>query len=138
MTAGKVRGTPPAPSGGRYRSRLRSLAVDLTPLRVSPAYRRLWSGDVCVTFGRQIANVAIPLQVYAITGSTLMVGLVSLVQLGPLIAGSLVGGVVVDAFDRRRVILATQLCLLLVAIGLALNATLGRPALWPIFVLATL
>jgi MFS family permease len=93
---------------------------------------------VCVTFGRQIANVAIPLQVYAITGSSLMVGLVSLVQVGPLIAGSLIGGVVVDAFDRRRVILVTQLCLLLVATGLALNASLGSPALWPIFVLATL
>ena len=137
MTAGKVRVTPPR-SRGRYRSRLRSLAVDVTPLRASPAYRRLWSGDVCVTFGRQVANVAIPLQVYAITGSSLMVGLVSLVQLGPLIAGSLAGGVVVDAFDRRRVILATQLCLLLVATGLVLNAALGRPLLWVIFVLATL
>jgi MFS family permease len=114
------------------------MAVDLTPLRASPAYRRLWSGDVCVTFGRQVANVAIPVQVYAITGSSLMVGLVSLVQVGPLIAGSLIGGVVVDAFDRRRVILVTQLCLLLVATGLALNAMLGRPVLWPIFVLATL
>jgi MFS family permease len=114
------------------------MAVDLTPVRTSPAYRRLWSGDVCVTFGRQIANVAIPLQVYAITGSSLMVGLVSLVQVGPLIAGSLVGGVVVDAFDRRRVILATQLSLLLVATGLTVNASSDHPALWPIFVLATL
>jgi hypothetical protein len=132
-----VRVTGPARSG-RHLSRLRLLAVDVTPLKESPAYRWLWSGDVFVSFGRQVANVAIPFQVYALTGSSLMVGLVSLTQLVPLIAGSLAGGVVVDAFDRRRVILATQVCLFLVAAGLAVNAALDAPLLWPIFVLATL
>jgi MFS family permease len=120
----------------RYLSHLRLMAVDVTPLRVSPAYRWLWTGDVFVTLGRQIPNVAIPFQVYALTGSTLMVGLVSLAQLVPLIAGSLVGGVVVDAFDRRSVIASTQAGLMLLAVGLAWNAQQERPALWLIFVLA--
>lgn len=126
------------PAERAYASRLRSLALDVTPLRESSAYRWLWGGDAFVTFGRQVSNVAIPFQVFSLTGSSLMVGLVSLVQLGPLIAGSLAGGVVVDAYDRRRVILAAQMLLFCIAAGLALNAGLSEPQLWPIFVLATL
>jgi MFS family permease len=114
------------------------MAVDLTPLQQSVAFRWLWSGDVFATLGRQIPLVAIPLQVYALTGSSLWVGLVSLSQVVPLIVGSLVGGVVVDAFDRRRVLLATQVCLLIIAAGLALNASLEAPRIWAIVVLAML
>jgi MFS family permease len=121
----------------RVLSRARGMAVDLTPLRQSVAFRWLWSGDVFVTLGRQIPLVAIPLQVYGLTGSSLMVGLVSLVQVVPLIVGSLIGGVVVDAYDRRRVLLVTQMGLLLIAAGLAANASLDRPQLWVIFGLAT-
>ena len=117
---------------------VRGMAVDVAPLRQSVPFRWLWSGDVFVTLGRQIPLVAIPLQVYALTRSSLMVGLVSLAQVVPLILGSLAGGVVVDAYDRRRVLLVTQCCLLAVAAGLALNASLDRPALWIIFLLATL
>jgi MFS family permease len=62
--------------------------------------------------------------------------LVSLGQLVPLIAGSLIGGVVVDAADRRRVILATQALLGCVGVGFAINAGLPHPMLWPIFMLA--
>jgi MFS family permease len=128
----------PTPPRRRVLSRARGMAVDLTPLRRSVPFRWLWSGDVFVTLGRQIPLVAIPLQVYALTGSSLWVGLVSLVQVVPLIVGSLVGGVVVDAFDRRRVLLVTQVCLLVIAAGLAVNASLEAPRIWVIFVLAML
>ena len=117
---------------------LRSLAADVTPLRESPAFRWLWVGDAFAMFGRQAATVAIPIQVYLMTGSSLMVGLVSLAQVVPLIAGSLVGGVLVDARDRRTVLRATQVALCLLGAGLAVNASLHRPMLWVIFVLATL
>jgi MFS family permease len=110
--------------------------MDLTPLRVSPAYRRLWFGDAFSTFGRHVFRVAVPFQVYDITGSSLAVGLVSLAELVPLVAGSLAGGVVADALDRRRVLLVTQVLLALTSAGLAINAGLPQPALWPIFVLS--
>ena len=129
---------PPSPSRRGALSRARGMAVDLTPLRQSVPFRWLWSGDVFVTLGRQIPLVAIPLQVYGLTGSSLWVGLVSLVQVAPLIVGSLAGGVVVDAFDRRRVLLATQVCLLVIAAGLAVNASVDAPRIWVIFVLAML
>ena len=62
-----------------------------------------------------------------------MVGLVSLGQLLPLLAGSLFGGPLVDAWDRRRVMMATQLLLAAGVTGLAVNSTLPHPLLWPLF-----
>jgi MFS family permease len=78
--------------------------------------------------------VAVAYQVYALTRSSLAVGLVSLAQLLPLIAGALLGGSLADAADRRRVLLVAQLLTLLCSAGLAVNADTG-PALWPLFAL---
>lgn len=113
----------------------RRLLADLTPLRLSPEFRLLWSGQLVSFLGTQLTVVAVPLQVYLLTRSSLQVGLVSLAQLGPLIAGSLLGGSVADAFDRRRVLLVTQVSLAALSAGLALNAGRSHPALWPLFAL---
>ena len=78
-----------------------------------------------------------PFQVYAITRSSLIVGLVSLAQLFPLIFGSLLGGSLVDAVDRRRLLLVVEAIGVLSSSGLALNADFG-PALWPLFVFPSL
>jgi MFS family permease len=66
--------------------------------------------------------VAVAYQTYRLTGSTAMVGLVSLSGLAPLLAGSVLGGPVVDAWDRRKVLLVTQVLLAVGAAGLAINA----------------
>lgn len=130
--------TPMPPAPVRRGAWLRGMAVDGTPLRTSRDFRWLWFGDVFATIGRQIPLVAIPLQVYALTRSSLLVGLVSLAQVVPLIVGSLVGGVVVDAHDRRRVLLLTLAFTTVVAAGFAINASRERPLLWVVFVLAVL
>jgi MFS family permease len=88
--------------------------------------------------GSQLTVVAIPYQVYRLTHSSLDVGLVSLAQLGPLLVGSILGGSVADAFDRRKLLLGAQFGLAAGSVGLALNAMGGRPALWPLFVLPAL
>src|SRR3977135_2356280 len=62
--------------------------VDLTPLRVSPDYRRLYTGQAVSFLGRQLTLVAAPVQVFAVTGSSVQVGLLGLVQLPPLLVGS--------------------------------------------------
>jgi MFS family permease len=62
-----------------------------------------------------------------------MVGLVSLGQLLPLLAGSVIGGPVVDAWDRRRVMMSTQVLLAAGCAVLAVNAMLAHPVLWPLF-----
>lgn len=79
------------------------LFADLTPLRVSPAYRRLWAALGISNIGQQMATVAVGLQVWDITRSSLMVGLVGLFQLVPLVGFGLYGGTLSDAFDRRKV-----------------------------------
>ena len=114
------------------------MLADLTPLRESRDYRFLFSGQVASYIGRQFTVVAIPIQVYAITKSSLMVGLVGLASLGPLIVFSLAGGAMSDAFDRRRLLLINQVLLAATSATLALNATLKHPMLWPVFLFGSL
>lgn len=85
------------------------LFADLTPLRVSAPYRRLWAAFGISNIGQQMAAVAVGLQVYDITQSSLMVGLVGLAQLVPLIGFGLYGGTLSDAHDRRLVGLVSAL-----------------------------
>lgn len=114
----------------------RRLLADITPLRESPDFRRLYVGQMVSYIGTQLAMVAVPYQVFQLTHSSLQVGLVSLAELVPLVVGSLVGGAVADAVDRRRLLLWTQVLMATASIGLAVNASLDRPAVWPIYVLS--
>jgi MFS family permease len=113
---------------------LRRLAVDLTPLRRSPAYRRLWIGQGISAIGNQITTVAIPFQLYQLTHSTLMVGLLAGVALVPLLTMTLLGGAVADAVDRRRLLICTDLALIATSTTLLVNATLAHPRVWVLFV----
>ena len=114
--------------------RFRGVALDVTPLRESREFRLLWAGDGITAAGSQFTRVAAAFQVYELTGSTLMVGLLGLVTMVPLFFGSILGGAVADHFERRRVILLTQLGGLLCALALALNAAAPNPQTWVIFV----
>jgi MFS family permease len=109
------------------------ILLDLRPLQRSRDYRAMVSGLGVSQLGTQLTTVAVPFQVYAITRSSLVVGLVSLTQLFPLIIGSLLGGSLVDAMDRRKLLIIVEAIAAMSSAGLALNADLG-PALWPLFV----
>lgn len=110
------------------------LVADVTPLRRSPPFRRLWFGQVVSATGTQLTVVAVSYQAFRLTHDTWVVGLISLAQLGPLLVGSLGGGSIVDATDRRQVLLATQILMALCSAGLAANSLLPHPLLWPLFV----
>ena len=116
------------------RRRLRRLAVDLTPLRHRD-FRLLWLGDLVSEAGSQITLVAVFVQVFALTHSAAAVGLVGLVQLVPLAFAALLGGPLIDAVDRRRLLLAAQ-CGQAVASGLLFAGAVAgrRPAArrWPV------
>jgi len=92
------------------------LLADLTPLRISADFRRLWSALAVSNIGQQMTAVAVGIQVYAITGSVLAVGVLGFCQLVPLIVFGLYGGALSDTYDRRLVGLVT-------AAGLAACAT---------------
>ena len=121
---------PPRPSRARF---LRLFVVDVSPLRASPAFRWLFFGQIGAIVSRQILVVAVPYEVFIRTDSTLLVGLVGLVQVPPLVIFSFLGGVVADALDRRMVLVVVEALMALTCIGLALNVGSGQ--LWPIFVL---
>src|SRR6516162_10817851 len=118
---------------GRVRRAVGRAFVDTGPLRRHPGFRRLWTGQLIASLGSQLTVVAVGYQTYRLTSSTAMVGLVSLGQLIPLLAGSLLGGPFVDAWDRRKVMMATQVLLAAGATGLAVNAMLPHPQVWPMF-----
>ncbi|MBO0776364.1 MAG: MFS transporter, partial [Actinobacteria bacterium] len=109
------------------------ILVDAGPLRRHQAFRRLWTGQLVSQTGSQLTVVAVSYQAYRLTGSTAMVGLVGLGQLLPLLAGSLLGGPLVDAWDRRRVMLGCQVLLAAGSAGLLLNAISGHARVWPLF-----
>jgi MFS family permease len=114
------------------------LFIDFAPLRRYRQFRLLWTGFLIRTIGNQLTVVAVPYQVYRLTHSSLDVGLVSIVQVGPLLVGSLLGGTIVDAFERRRLLIMTQILLASTSLGLALNSGYHKPALWPIFLCSAL
>jgi MFS family permease len=110
------------------------LVLDITPLRRYRHFRRLWAGQVLSGLGSQLTLVAVSFQAYRITHSTLIVGLISLVQLVPLLAGSLWGGTLADAMDRKRILVLTQVASAVSIGGLVVNASFSHPAVWPLFV----
>jgi MFS family permease len=112
------------------------LTVDLTALRQSRDLRLLTIGSACAQLGTQAALVAIPYQVYVLTGSPFLVGLTGAVELVPLIVGSLLGGAWADRFDRRRVLIVSQLVVAAVAAVLTAVSLIGEPHVGVIFVLA--
>jgi len=116
-------------------ARLRDLAIDVTPLRTSPQFLKLFAGLSSSALGSRITDVAVPVQVYAMTKSTLAVGLLGLVTLGPRFVVSIVGGALADRHDRRRMLLASELGGLACTSVLALNALSPDPQLWLVYVM---
>ncbi|HTT88450.1 MAG TPA: MFS transporter, partial [Acidimicrobiales bacterium] len=113
----------------------RRVLIDVEPLRRSKDFRYLFFGEMVSLTGSALTTVAVPFQLYSLTGSSLQVGLASLVQLIPLIACSFVGGAIADTYDRRRVLLVAELAMAGCSAALALNSTIGnKPAVWPLYV----
>jgi MFS family permease len=112
----------------------RRIAVDVTPLRASRDFRRLWLGLAASTFGSQFTIVATFLQVYALTRSTVAVGLIGLVGFLALVVGTLAGGTFLDAFDRRKILISAQVGYLASSGLLFAGAVHGDPPLALIYV----
>lgn len=105
---------------------MRSLLVDLTPVRVSPAFRRLWLGLSVANLGAQLTVVAVGLQVYALTQSTFAVGVLGVCALVPLIVFGLYGGALVDHYDRRTVALVASVVSWVAVLALVAQAAAGN------------
>lgn len=127
---------PDAQRGSRTPGRLRGLLVDISPLRQSPAFARLWIGTSVAQIGAQLTVVAVGLHVYELTHSTLAVALVALWALGPMILAGFLGGSLADTFDRRLVALGTSVVAWIAIGAMTTIAFLDVTATWPYYALA--
>jgi MFS family permease len=127
---------PPVPPEVRHPGfvgTLRRHRIDLTPLKESADFRRLFVGQALSEFGTQITFVAVPLQLYVRTRSTAMVGLLALCETLPLVVLPIVGGAIADAVERRRFLMVAQAIAAALSLGLAVNAFLPDPQVWVLF-----
>ncbi|MFI2190378.1 MFS transporter [Streptomyces sioyaensis] len=107
--------------------------ADLTPLRTSPDYRRLWCGNTISWMGQQMTALAVSLQVYALTHSTFSVGLVGLCALVPLVVFGLYGGAIADTVDRRTLGLYSAAGATAMSLTLAVAALAGFHRVWLLY-----
>src|SRR5690348_107980 len=112
--------------------------VDVTPLRRHRDFRLLFIGRFVSFFGSMISSVALPYQVYQLTHNVLTVGVLGVVEFGPILIFAFVGGALADARDRRTMVLLSEAALLVCSAVLVANALLAHPLVWVLFVIAAL
>lgn len=114
------------------------MLIDISPLRVSRDYRLLFFGQLISAFGTAMSFVVVPVQVYQLTNSTLLVGLLSAAEFALILLMAFVGGAYADFIDKRKMLRLTEVGQTLVTALLVFNATLVRPQVWLLFVCAAL
>ncbi len=108
---------------------LRGLVADTRPF-ANEHFRRLWSANIVTVIGAQLTVVAVPAQIYEITGSSAYVGLTGLFGLVPLVIFGLYGGALADVMDRRTLLIVTTTGLILTSVAFWLQAALDLENVW--------
>jgi MFS family permease len=139
---GSIDAGPDAPTSRlaglrRFTHVARGALADTRPLR-TPAYRRLWTAGIVTVVGSQLSVVAVPTQIFALTGSSAYVGLTGLFGLVPLVVFGLWGGAIADAVDRRVLLLVTGAGIAASSLALWVIAASGVGNVWLILVLFAL
>jgi len=109
--------------------------MDFRPLRHRD-FRLLYAAQAISFLGSMVTYVALPWQMYALTHSSLTVGILGVVELVPLLATAFIGGALADWLDRRRMVIATEIGLMAGSLGLLANAAQATPSVAVLFVLA--
>lgn len=109
--------------------------LDISPLQIRN-FRFLYLSQFISLLGSQMTVVTIPFQIFGLTNSTFQTGLVSAIELVCLVATALLGGVIADKFDRRKIIVRSELIMMCLVVLLMVNSLLPEPSLWLIYVLA--
>ena len=111
--------------------------VDTTPLRRHRDFRLLFVGRFVSFFGSMVTTVAFPYQVYALTHSVLLVGVLGVLEFGAILVFAFVGGALADARDRRTLVVLSEAALMVCSLILAGNAALANPQVWLLFAIST-
>src|SRR6266849_8384773 len=126
------------PEPEKRREWWRFATLDTTPLRRHRDFRLLFIGRLVSFFGSMITFVAVPYQVYQLSHSTLLVGLLGLMELAALLVFAMLGGALADAADRRAMVLLSEAGLMVGSLLMAGNSALVHPMLWLIFAVSLL
>ncbi|HWF54829.1 MAG TPA: MFS transporter [Solirubrobacteraceae bacterium] len=119
-------------------SLLRRVAVDVTPMRESRDFRLIALGQIVSSLGTQAALVALPFQIFVLSHSPALVGLLGAFELGPMIVVSLLAGALADRTDRRRLLATAQLAVTVAAGALGVAALAGHPPVVLVMILGGL
>ena len=109
--------------------------IDIRPLRHNAAFRSLFASQFISGLGTMVSYVAVPWQVYALTHSNAMVGVLGLVQLVPVLVCGLLGGAVADRVDRKGLLMGSEALMACCLAGLFANALRATPSTIGIYVL---
>lgn len=115
---------------------IRSLTIDLTPLKVSRDFRLLFISQSVSFLGSMMSFVVLPWQMYQLTKSSLAVGLLSVAEFIPILFMAFLGGALADYVDRRRMVRITELSLAVGSTVLIINSLMPHPSSWVLFVCA--
>jgi MFS family permease len=124
--------------GPTLRERIARLRVDVTPLRTSRDFRRLFAAGTVFYVGAMVSYVALPYQIYQLTRSNFAVGAMALVELVPLVVFGLYGGALADHVDRRKMLVLCGVAQAVLTGALLGNALLDDPSVWTIYVVGFL
>lgn len=102
------------------------MRVDLSPLRRRD-YRLLFIGQFVSFFGSMMSYVALPYVLYQSTKSTILTGVLGVIQLVPSVVGGLFGGALADAVDRRKLVLGCELGMAAIVLSLGVSLTWLKP-----------
>ena len=112
--------------------------IDLTPLKQNAEYRKLFVGQTISFFGSMMTYVAVPFQAYEITKSSFHVGLISSIQLIPLLIAGLYGGALADSTERRKLLLWSEIGLFICTFGFIFNSMQSQPSYYLLILFAAL
>src|SRR5690606_17403315 len=110
------------------------MLLDITPLKISRDYRLLFFGQMLSFFGSMVTFIVVPVHMYALTGSTLYVGMLGVAEFIPMFALAFIGGTMADAIDRRKILRWTEIGQAFTTVVLLGNSLLAEPQVWVLFV----
>ena len=114
------------------------IRLNTDPLRTNKNFRNLWISGVITGLGSFATYVSMPYQIADITGSYVAVGLLGVTEVVPIVVFGLWGGVIADRFDRRNVVVVTEVIMMLLTGVLLANALMPTPQTWVIYLISSL
>lgn len=118
--------------------RIKTKAADTFPALYYKNFRLFWTCQMISLLGTWMQNIGQSWLVLQLTGSPFKLGVVNALQFLPITLFSLFAGPLVDRFPKRRILLCTQICLMVLAVALATLTYFDRIQYWHILILALL